>query len=213
MASNNAAASNNARSLETAPTSTRHLDKAANRWVVKVLPGGQHVSPAGESGELISTVLGSCVGACMHDPLIGLGGMNHFMLPHDDEGLWSGASLALRYGNHAMDALLNEMLKQGADKNRIVCKFFGGGNVMNGMRGIGDKNALFAREYAKAERLNVEAFDLGGDRGRRIVFDPQIGKVWRRFLNRSDVDDVVKRERTLTKAPPLRRPEQSVELF
>ncbi|MBR9824528.1 MAG: chemotaxis protein CheD [Alphaproteobacteria bacterium] len=198
---------------EDAATSSRHLDKAANRWVVKVLPGGQHVTPAGDKSELISTVLGSCVAACIRDPELGLGGMNHFMLPHDEEGLWSGASLALRYGNHAMDALINDLLKRGADKSRLVCKFFGGGNVMQGMACIGDKNSAFAREYAKAEGLNVEVFDLGGDRGRRIIFDPVQGKVWRRFLSRHDVDAVLERERSLSKAPPLRAPVKSVELF
>jgi len=203
----------NAARRESAPTTARHLDKASNRWVVKVLPGGQHVTPAGDASELISTVLGSCVSACIRDPLLGLGGMNHFMLPHDDDGLWSGASLALRYGNHAMDALINELLKQGADKRRLVCKFFGGGNVVNGMRGVGDKNAAFAQEYAKAENLNVEVFDLGGARGRRIIFDPVGGKVWRRFLSRTDIDAVAQRERSLSKAPPLRRPDQSIELF
>ena len=208
MARNSSAAAR-----EAAPTTSRHLDKAANRWVVKVMPGGQHVTPAGDKSELISTVLGSCVAACIHDPKIGLGGMNHFMLPHDDEGLWSGASLALRYGNHAMDALINDLLKKGADKSRLVCKFFGGGNVMRRMQGIGDKNATFAQEYAKAEALNVEVFDLGGDRGRRIIFDPVNGKVWRRFLSRHDVDAVAERERTLSKAPPLQRPPQSIELF
>ena len=103
--------------------------------------------------------------------------------------------------------------KSSTVKSRLVCKFFGGGNVMRRMQGIGDKNATFAQEYAKAEALNVEVFDLGGDRGRRIIFDPVNGKVWRRFLSRHDVDAVAERERTLSKAPPLRRPPQSIELF
>ncbi|WP_300531150.1 chemotaxis protein CheD [Maricaulis sp.] len=195
------------------PANGRYHDRASDRWVVKVLPGAQHVSSDPNGQELISTVLGSCVAACIHDPLLGIGGMNHFMLPHDDEGLWSGASLALRYGNHAMDALINGLLAAGADKRRLECKFFGGGNVVNGMSGVGDNNAAFAREYAQAESLNVVAFDLGGDRGRRIVFDPYTGQAWRRFLSKQLVDDVVRAERKLRQPPPLRAPDSSIELF
>jgi len=197
--------------LASAATSSRYLDKGVNRWVVKVLPGGQHIGEA--EGELIATVLGSCVTACLHDPIARIGGMNHFMLPHDDEGLWSGASLALRYGNHAMDSLINELLKAGADKRRLECKFFGGGNVMNGMHGVGDQNAAFAREYARVEGLNVVAADLGGDRGRRVMFDPFIGKVWRRFIRPTGVGDVVQLEQKLRAAPPLRKQPGSIELF
>jgi chemotaxis protein CheD len=195
------------------PTNGRYHDRASDRWVVKVLPGSQHVSADPNGQELISTVLGSCVAACVHDPLLGIGGMNHFMLPHDDEGLWSGASLALRYGNHAMDALINGLLAAGADKRRLECKIFGGGNVVNGMSGVGDDNAQFAREYARAEGLNVVAFDLGGDRGRRIVFDPYTGQAWRRFLSRKLVDDVARAERKLRQPPPLRARDSSIELF
>ncbi|WP_291843534.1 chemotaxis protein CheD [Maricaulis sp.] len=200
-----------AAALASAAPSSRYLDKGSNRWVVKVLPGGQHISQ--QDGELIATVLGSCVAACLHDPIAGIGGMNHFMLPHDDEGLWSGASLALRYGNHAMDALINELLKAGADKRRLECKFFGGGNVMNGMRGVGDQNAAFAREYARVEGLKVIAVDLGGDRGRRVMYDPATGKAWRRFIQSSGVGELVKTERQLRAAPPLRKQTGSIELF
>ena len=203
----------NAAALQDTPVNGRYHDRASDRWVVKVLPGSQHVSTDPNGQELISTVLGSCVAACVHDPLLGIGGMNHFMLPHDDEGLWSGASLALRYGNHAMDALINGLLAAGADKRRLECKIFGGGNVVNGMSGVGDDNAAFAREYAQAEGLNVIAFDLGGDRGRRIVFDPSTGQAWRRFLSRKLVDDVARAERKLRQPPPLRTRDTSIELF
>ena len=197
--------------LKSSPESRRYRDKSSEKWVVKVLPGGQHVSC--DPDELIATVLGSCVAACIYDPVLQVGGMNHFMLPHDDEGLWSGASLALRYGNHAMDALINELLSAGADKRRIEVKFFGGGNVMNGMRGVGDDNAKFAREYARAEGLNVVSVDLGGTRGRRIMFDPTTGKAWRRLIQNNAIDSVAKEETLMYKAPPLRKPSDNIELF
>lgn len=202
----------NPRPRFTESDSHRYLDPASQRWVVKVLPGTHHLSPPG-SDELISTVLGSCVAACMFDPQAGIGGMNHFMLPHDEEGEWGGVSLSLRYGNHAMETLINDLLKAGASKPNLVCKFFGGGNVMNTMKGVGDQNADFAREFARSEKLNVAAFDLGGTRGRRIVFDPSTGQAWRRLLQKRDTTGVVKVERKLRAAPPLRRPDSSIELF
>lgn len=124
-----------------------------------------------------------------------------------------GVSLSLRYGNHAMETLINDLLKAGASKQNLVCKFFGGGNVMNTMKGVGDQNADFAREFARSEKLNVAAFDLGGTRGRRIVFDPSTGQAWRRLLQKRDTTGVVKVERKLRAAPPLRRLESSIELF
>lgn len=202
----------------TAPAETpvavapRYFDPQCERWVVKVLPGGQHVSLVA-GNELISTVLGSCVATCMHDPHARIGGMNHFMLPHDDEGLWGGASLALRYGNHAMEFLLNEMIKLGATKTNIVCKVFGGANMMASTQAIGDLNGRFVLEYARRESLTVAASDLGGDRGRRIVFDPASGRAWRRLLNPGAAGALARAERRIYAAPPMRRPAGSVELF
>lgn len=189
----------------------RYLDRATQQWVVKVLPGSQHVS-RGE-GELLATVLGSCVAACMRDPVAGVGGMNHFMLPHDDDGLWGGVSLSLRYGNHAMEALINELLALGANKHRLECKFFGGGNVLKGTSAIGDQNAEFARKYAQTEGLNVIASDLGGTRGRRVFYNPATGQAWRRLLKRGDEQQVVQSETKMRLAPPLRAKPGNVELF
>ena len=84
---------------------------------------------------------------------------------------------------------------------------------MNTMKGVGDQNADFARDFARSEKLNVAAFDLGGTRGRRIVFDPSTGQAWRRLLQKRDTTGVVKVERKLRAAPPLRRPESSIELI
>ena len=200
--------------LATGAKSARYLDKGANKWVVKVKPGGQHVSC--DDNEVIATVLGSCVAACIWDPVIMLGGMNHFMLPHDEEGLWSGASRALRYGNHAMDALINEMLAGGAEKGRMQIKFFGGANVLSTaarMGGVGEDNCRFANEYATAERLHVVSSDLGGERGRRIMFDPVSGKAWRRLIKTRTLDQITSREVSMHKAPPLRTRTDNIELF
>ncbi|ACT59848.1 CheD, stimulates methylation of MCP protein [Hirschia baltica] len=188
---------------------SRYFDSEKKRWVVTVLPGTQYVSR--DEDEVIATVLGSCVAACIWDPLSKVGGVNHFMLPHDDAGLWSGASLALRYGNHAMDALINELLQQGAEKKRLNCKFFGGGNVVKGLGRVGSKNALFAKEYSAVEQLNVTKMDLGGESGRRILFEPVTGRAWRKFLDASAGLSVVHQEALLQ--PKIEVAPTSIELF
>ncbi len=200
-----------AKKQDAQPGTHRFYNKSLERWVIKVLPGQQLITR--EEDEIIATVLGSCVAACIWDPEVGVGGLNHFMLPHDDEGLWSGASLALRYGNHAMDSLINALIKAGAEKHRMQCKFFGGGNVISGMSGVGDKNSRFAREYAEIERLNVVTFDLGGTQGRRIMFDPTTGRAWRKLLDPNAGLSIVNQEKHLIKPAKPAASAGSIELF
>ncbi len=188
---------------------SRFYDRQKQRYIVTVLPGAQYVSSDPE--EIVVTVLGSCVAACIWDSQSKIGGLNHFMLPNDDAGLWSGASLALRFGNHAMDALINDLLQLGAEKHRLNCKFFGGGNVVQGMGKVGSKNALFAKEYAAVERLNVAKMDLGGERGRRIMFEPVTGRAWRKFLDPVAGLEVIRQEAEFV--PEKKAELGSVELF
>ncbi len=203
---------NLARSSQASENDTsRYFDKEKNAWIVKVMPGGRYVTS--KPKELIATVLGSCVAACIWDPVRQVGGMNHFMLPESDEGLWSGASLALRYGNHAMDDLINAILKAGGEKHRMKCKFFGGGHVTQGLNRIGDQNAKFAMEYAEAEQLDAVVFDLGGTKGRRILFDPLTGRAWRKMLDPRAGMAVVETERALSRKAPKKAPANNVELF
>ena len=101
----------------------RHWDRE-NGWTVKILPGEYYVS-RGE--EAISTVLGSCVSACVRDPQRGVGGMNHFMLPEDtavgpNDWLDPAVGLATRYGSYAMESLINDLLKLGAVRERLAEK-------------------------------------------------------------------------------------------
>jgi len=182
---------------------------------VKLPPGEHHVSwkTRTTQADMISTVLGSCVAACIYDPLVGVGGLNHFMLPHDDEGLWGGVSRALRFGNHAMEALINDVLKRGGQRAQLECKLFGGANVLNGMNGIGDKNCEFALEYVQKERLRLVMSDLGGAQGRSIYFDAGTGKVWRRFVQDTMAAELAKRETKLRQTTRVQPSASSIELF
>ncbi|MDE2579875.1 MAG: chemotaxis protein CheD [Hyphomicrobiales bacterium] len=118
------------------------------------------------------TVLGSCVAVCLRDPVVGVGGMNHFLLP----GEAAGADSALRYGAHLMELLINDLMKAGADRRRLEAKAFGGGRINRTLSDIGAKNAAFARQYLENEGLRLVASDLGGDEGRRLQYWPTTGR-------------------------------------
>ncbi len=160
----------------------KFFDPKWNRTIVRVHPGDHYISE-GED-EMIVTILGSCVAACIRDPKLGVGGMNHFMLPESDTGNWGTTSATMRYGNYAMETLINDILKAGGKKDRLEVKLFGGGNVTPGSVAVGDKNGNFALNYLKYEGLTPLAYDLGGPHPRRIHYDPSTGKVDRLLLRR-----------------------------
>jgi chemotaxis protein CheD len=130
---------------------------------------------------VLATVLGSCVAACLRDPEVGVGGMNHFLLPGDESAARSGE--AERYGVHLMELLVNGLLKKGARRDRLECKLFGGARMMEGLSDIGARNAAFARRFLQNEGIRVVAENLGGDRGRRIEYSPVSGRARQSLLS------------------------------
>lgn len=146
---------------------------------VDVAPGAYHVV---EDGRVLSTLLGSCVAVCLYDPIRRLIGMNHFLLARRRQTVDGSllVSEAGRYGIHAMELLINAMLKQGAERRRLRAKAFGGGNVLGRECGkgedffcIGALNVRFVREFLSNEGIPVVAADLGGNIGRQIHFSPK----------------------------------------
>ncbi|SIO03095.1 chemotaxis protein CheD [Rhodovulum sp. ES.010] len=124
-----------------------------------------------EPDTVLSTVLGSCVSACLFDPVAGVGGMNHFLLPGDT----SARSSELKYGAMAMELLINELLKAGALRSRMQAKLFGGARVSAAFGDIGEKNVIFARSYMAREGFDVVSESLGGLQARRLHFRPATG--------------------------------------
>ncbi|MEM9755178.1 MAG: chemotaxis protein CheD [Pseudomonadota bacterium] len=122
---------------------------------------------------VLSTLLGSCVAACIYDPEIGLGGMNHFLLPGSDHG----DSSELKYGSMAMELLINDLLKAGAQRTSLKAKLFGGARIAANLSDIGAKNIAFARDYLARERFQVVSESLGGVQARRVHFRPSTGHV------------------------------------
>jgi chemotaxis protein CheD len=157
----------------------RFWDPQLDSWNVKILPGEYYVT-RGE--EAISTVLGSCISACIRDPLKNVGGMNHFMLPEDastgpNNWLDPAIGLATRYGSYAMESLINDLLKLGATRERLEIKVFGGGRVLSGVTDVGARNIAFVRGYLQLEEYRIVAEDLGGTQPRKVIYFPATGRV------------------------------------
>jgi chemotaxis protein CheD len=173
-------------SADMEPIATRHFfDREFALPAVKLLPGEYYVTAR---DMMLTTVLGSCVSACVRDSTAGIGGMNHFMLPEDADPTSRDAVAAMRYGVYAMEMLLNELLKAGARRERLEAKVFGGGAVLANMTmlNVGDRNADFVLRYLQTEQVRIAAQDLRGSLPRRINFFPVTGRVAVRKLRRQD---------------------------
>ena len=178
---------------------------------VRVLPGEAYVTA--QAGEMIVTVLGSCVAACIRNPATGFGGLNHFMLPESDSGIWNGASAALRYGNYAMEVLINEVLKAGCRRQDLEIKLFGGADLTDGPTLIGSSNVSFVLDYLKAEDLVIASADLGGCYGRRIHYTPSTGVVHRLLLGTAVHPAFVEEEHSFKDRLARTKVEGEVDLF
>jgi chemotaxis protein CheD len=189
----------------------RFFDTASGVWMVKVFPGEFYLTA--KPDEVLVTVLGSCVTACIRDPLAGVGGMNHFMLPHDGSGGWGDDLRSTRFGNFAMEKLLNELIKSGCARERMEIKVFGGGNVTDTTNAIGSDNADFVLRYLAAEGLRCAAQDLGGTQPRRIHYYPLSGRVVRRLLGASERVVINREERDYGSRLVEQKPSGEIELF
>ncbi len=190
--------------------SKRVYDAKSGMYVVKIFAGDWYVST--NKKEMMSTILGSCVSACIRDTALGIGGMNHFLLP-GDERTDSTLSDAARYGVFAMESLINGIMKAGGRKDRLEIKVFGGGNVINNSARIGSKNAQFIRQFLGREGFKIASEDLEGEYPRRVHYFPETGKVMLKKLQRSEDRVVVEVEANYTRSIAAKPVEGDIELF
>ena len=155
---------------------------------------------------VLTTILGSCVAACIRDPVVGVGGMNHFLLPGatGDEGL--------RYGVQSMELLVNALLRRGARRERLEVKLFGGARLIDGLTDVGSQNAIFAERFVRDEGLTHAGGSLRGDRARRIQFWPVSGRARQVFLAPQETR-VFAAERRRPATPPPAEADGALELF
>jgi chemotaxis protein CheD len=176
----------------TATTGGSFFDSSTSMWMIKVFPGEYRITARPD--EMLVTVLGSCVSACIRDPSSGIGGMNHFMLPQSKSGDWNGDAESTRYGNFAMEKMINDLIKAGCARQSLEVKVFGGGNVADVRQAVGTMNARFVLQYLRDEGLHCAAQDLGGNFPRRIQYHPATGRVGRRLITTPEVSSVTREE-------------------
>jgi chemotaxis protein CheD len=171
----------------------KYFDRNFNVEAVKILPGEYFVT--GRDMVLV-TVLGSCVAACIRDKLTGIGGMNHFMLPDNNNDSASPVGLAGRYGTYAMELMINQLLKSGARRSNLEAKVFGGGNVMRGftVANVGQRNSEFVLDYLKAEKIDLKAQDLLDIYPRKVYYFPATGRTLVKKLRSVHNDTIIQRE-------------------
>lgn len=136
---------------------------------------GEHAVGA-EPGVVISTLLGSCVAVCLYDAVARIGGMNHFLLGEPAAGQRLLEWELQRYGIHAMELLINAMMRQGAVRGRLQAHVYGGANVVEGLRAIGTSNGDFALRFLEQEGIALGHSDLGGTLARRVDFMAHEGR-------------------------------------
>ncbi|WP_066269028.1 chemoreceptor glutamine deamidase CheD [Hydrogenophaga palleronii] len=167
-----------------------YRDHHFNNDAVKVLPGEYYVTT---EDMLLMTVLGSCIAACLWDPRVRVGGMNHFMLP--DGGNDSGG----RYGSYAMELLINEMMKLGARRETMQAKVFGGGQVMHTFTtmNVGERNTQFVLDYLQTERIAVISKDVLDIHPRKVCYFPATGKAMVKRLAHSHPETLETQDRKI----------------
>ena len=161
-----------------------YFDSQFNKKIVTIYPGEYYF---GFGDEYISTVLGSCIAVALYDQHMQFGGLNHFMLAKDGLGTRENDVLAGRFGEYAMELLINEMLKMGAQRKYLTAKVFGGSNVLCSDVGsqaeqVGEANIKFAFDYLNREGIPIISSDTGGTNPRKIFYDPASSKIWQKKL-------------------------------
>ncbi len=191
----------------------RYWDKHHDCAAAKILPGEYYVTV---NDELVTTVLGSCVSACVRDRRLGVGGVNHFMLPLSDSGSWGGEQsccVATRYGNFAMEHMINEILKHGGLRRNLEAKVFGGGRLLSGASDVGARNIEFVREYLATESIPLVSEDVGEIYPRKVIYFPRSGRALVKRIRELHNDTVIRREQAY-QAELSRQPvEGDIELF
>lgn len=190
----------------------RMRDSRFPHEIAAILPGEFFVS---QTPMIVYTVLGSCISACIRDPITQVGGMNHFMLPEPRENAADTWGESTRYGSFAMESLINEILKRGGLKSRLEIKLFGAGKIYDGNIDVGARNTEWVLGFLKAEGLRPEKVDLGDVFPRKIYYFTESGRVLVKKIERVKNRTIADREtQYAAKLQTVKQqPEEDVTLF
>jgi chemotaxis protein CheD len=175
----------------------KHFDPHFQKDIVTIHPGEFFTS---KDDIYIATVLGSCISVALYDIKLGFGGMNHFMLPKSNREEPLSSEDEGRFGNYAMELLINDMINNGSFKQNLRAKVFGGGNVLDAgssqMNMTGINNINFALKFIKTENIPIIVNDTGGIFPRKIYFSPLTSKVYLKRIQKrgQSVEEIKRRE-------------------
>ncbi|KXS33107.1 MAG: chemoreceptor glutamine deamidase CheD [Gallionella sp.] len=189
-----------------------YFDREHNTEAAKILPGEYYATAR---NMVLVTVLGSCVCACIRDKVNGIGGMNHFMLPHSGQDRNNPLGASARYGAYAMEILINQLLKMGAKRSNFEAKVFGGASVLRGftVNNVGERNAEFVTQFLKTEKIPVVAQDMLDVNPRKVYYFPATGLVRVKNLKQVHNDTIISREAEYNTRLQYAKLEGDVELF
>jgi chemotaxis protein CheD len=180
--------------------------------VTTVHQGDCHVSA--DADLTLSTVLGSCISACVRDRVALVGGMNHFLLAEQSGSARDRWGASARYGAFAMEQLINKVLALGTGrKSNLEIKVFGGGKINSILDDVGAKNIEFVRQFLSDEGYLAVSEDLGGTFARRVLFKPCSGRAFVKRLDSADGASVASQEATLAVRRAVATPKSDIELF
>ncbi|HHG90340.1 MAG TPA: hypothetical protein ENJ90_07690 [Devosia sp.] len=180
--------------------------------ITNVHQGDCHVS--GDLEATLTTVLGSCIAACVRDRVARIGGMNHFLLAEQSGAARDRYGASARYGAFAMEQLINKVLGEGSGrKSNLEIKVFGGGNINSSLADVGAKNAEFVRGFLASEGYEIAGEDLGGTFARRLMFRPVQGRVFVKRLDAAAGKTVAREEMAIADRQKVEVSTDDIELF
>jgi chemotaxis protein CheD len=190
---------------------------AFDRGVVTTIRQGDCLV-SGDGDLTFSTILGSCISACIRDTVARIGGMNHFLLAEPSGAARDRYGASARYGAFAMEQLINKVLGQGTGrKANLEIKVFGGGLINAALTDVGAKNIEFVREFLGNEGYELASEDVGGTFARRVMFKPHSGRAFVKRLDSVAGATVAREEMTVVgnrvAAARAKSPVVDIELF
>jgi len=131
------------------------------------------------SDVLVTYSLGSCIGICLYDPAIHVGGMLHYQLPTAKMDPERARSKPFMFADTGMRLLLDRLAAMGVNKKRMQVRLAGGATMATGPQGfdIGKRNYLAIRKTLWGEGMFIDAEDIGGNAARDLYLDMADGTV------------------------------------